>query len=166
MYEELRSLARRGGRNADCTLSPTEVVHEAYLRCCRGESANDANHLRAKLVTAMRHILVDRARRRQVRKRGEVILTLRTQHGSTDTVVDVLTLDEVLGELSAVNERMGRIAELRVLGGLTLESVAELVGVGIGTASKDWQFARAWLARRLHLELATGENKVVPETKS
>ncbi|MBL8898001.1 MAG: sigma-70 family RNA polymerase sigma factor [Planctomycetes bacterium] len=150
MYDELRRLAGRCiVRDLD-TLHPTALVHEAYLRCRKTLADPDDGHLRALLVTAMRHILVDHARRRRAEKRGGDALATHCELAELAArPLDLVEFEDALTSLQGANARMARIVELRVLGGFTIEEVAHELSISTTTVSREWTFARAWLSRRL-----------------
>ena len=155
VYEELRRIAHGYFRGNEQTLQPTSLVHEAFLRLAQSEERgalriNSKSHFCALAATAMRQILVDRARRRLAQKRGggEQQLTL-TGVGTGAPDVDVIDLDRALSELAARDPRQARIVELRYFGGLTVEEIAEHLSVSTSTVEKSWRGARAWLAVRI-----------------
>lgn len=150
VYGELRRLAhraRRGERPGG--LETTALVHEAYLRLCGAQVAlRDRAHFFALAARTMRRLLVDEGRARAARKRsrgpGEG-LSVPGQPGP----VDVLLLDDALRRLTELDERQGRLVELRFFGGLTEEEIGEVLGVSVATVRREWTFARAWLFRAL-----------------
>ncbi len=159
IYEDLRLLAGRQLQRGQGTLQPTALVHEAYLRCRNSQGLRSLAHLRARLVTAMRHVLVDHARRRQAKKRCGGQRTLCECDDVAGGTADVLHLDEILTELQRRNERMAKIAELRVIGGLTIDEVAAELDIAASTVSMDWHFARAWIARQFELSPDRGGSR-------
>jgi RNA polymerase sigma factor (TIGR02999 family) len=157
VYEDLRRRARHWLRSQTPghTLTTTALVHETYLKLIAVErvSWQDRAHFLALSATAMRHVLMNYARRNDAEKRGGpglIRLNLEDAPLLTDTGADqLLALDEALGRLSQLNERLGRTVELRFFGGLTVEETAEALGVATSTVKLDWQKARAWLYREL-----------------
>lgn len=159
LYAELHRLARAklGGERPDHTLSPTALVHEAYLKLVDGaaRSASDRSHFMALAARAMRQILVDHARRRSRVKRGTGRPVLRLDEArdrplDPDNDPDVLlALDEALNRLGAQRERMASVVELRFFGGLSTEETAEVLDVTRRTVERDWSLARAYLFRQL-----------------
>jgi RNA polymerase sigma factor (TIGR02999 family) len=157
VYEELRALAgsyARGGR-PDQTLQPTALVHEAFLRLVDVPAGEwtDRAHFFAVAATAMRQVLADQARRRGAQKRGsgwdKVTLAGVALPGERDEL-DLLALDAALVELAAFDERKHRVVELRFFGGLTVEEVAQFLGLSVSTIESEWRAARSWLAVRLN----------------
>ena len=156
VYDELHAMAgrrlRAEGRHP--TLSPTELVHEAYLRMAdtSGVTARGKAYFFAAAAHAMRRIVVDRARRRKRLKRGGGLapLTLHDAVALTEApALDVLELEEGLERLAGIQERAARVVEYRFYGGMSVEETAEALGVSTRTVDRDWQFARAWLFDRL-----------------
>jgi RNA polymerase sigma factor (TIGR02999 family) len=158
VYRQLRALAGSyfRGRRSDHTLSPTGLVHEAYLRLARQPGGwKDEAHFLAVAATAMRQILINHARDARAKKRGggareRVTLSGLVADGSgADAALDVLVVDELLRELEALEPRQARLVELRVFGGLGEEELARVLGVSVRTVQKDWRGAKAWLVDRL-----------------
>ena len=156
VYAELRALAGSllKTERADHTLPPTALVHEAWLRLSsRPDSAwKDIAHFKAVAVRAMRHVLVDHARKRAADKRGgdwrRITLSGQAVSESCATV-DVLDLERALVRLEALDERQARVVELRFLGGLTVPEAASVLGVDPSTVKADWAMARLFLAEEL-----------------
>ncbi len=161
VYDELRAVARRQLRrwSPGQTLDTTALVHEAYLRLVdqAGASWQDRNHFLSVAGVAMRHILVDAARRRTARKRGgegvKIALDeLRPSLSGLDAsgaAIEILALDEALTSLAARNERLSRLVELRFFAGLTEEETAQTLGTSERTVRRDWLKARAILFHTL-----------------
>ncbi len=158
VYQELRRLAQRylGGRGAQ-TLQATEVVHDAYLRLV-GSPRDDwrgKSHFFAAAARAMRHLLVDQARRKGREKRGGQRLRVTFEevllpHAQGPADLDqLLALDAALERLAELSERQARVVELRFFGGLKVDEVAELLGVSRRSVEGDWTIAKAWLRREL-----------------
>lgn len=155
VYAELRALAGAYMRDKPPghTLQPTALVHEAYLRLVGGEDAFASRaHFMAVAATVMRGILVDHARKNAALKHGggwkRITLSEAATH-SGDNEIDTLALEEVLSRLAQMDARKARIAEMRFYGGLSLEQVAEAIGMARSTVAEDWRMARAWLAKEL-----------------
>lgn len=157
LYDELRALAGHllSGERAGHTLTPTALVHEAYLRLLgeRRIGVEDRGDFFAVAATAMRRILVDSARRRRSAKRGgdalRVPLEAVDSWLSDDEAEELIAIDELLGSLEAASPRARQVVELRLFVGLGHEETAALLGVNEKTVRRDWQMAHAWLRREL-----------------
>lgn len=156
LYQDMRRLAasHMGGERRDHTLSPTALVHEAYMKLVDQRSTvwKDRLHFFAVASRIIRRILIDHARAHDAEKRGgdRTLLSLGDRDVESPTqAVDVLALDEALLELAEISEQQARIVELRYFGGCTVEEVAELLKIGKRTVDREWQAAKAWLFVRL-----------------
>jgi len=157
VYSELHRLAHRylGRERKGHTLQTTALVHEAYLRLIDQKEVRWQNraHFFAIAAQMMRRILVDYARSRNVAKRGGDARQVSLDEAmdvSDERAADVIALDEALKSLSDLDQRKGRIIELRFFGGLSIEETAEVLGVSPGTVMRDWTFAKAWLQREIN----------------
>jgi len=161
VYDELRVMARRQlrGRRPGQTLTTTALVHEVYLKLVdqNGLPWQDHSHFFSVASIAMRHILVDSARRRIAKKRGgeDVRIPLdelRLGGGEPDAearAVEILAIDRALTGLAELNERLSQLVELRFFAGLTEEEAAEVMGTSERTVRRDWRKARAFLFQAL-----------------
>jgi RNA polymerase sigma factor (TIGR02999 family) len=154
VYDELRKLAaaRMTAEAPGHSLSPTALVHEAYLRLVGDQQFDGRGHFFAAAAEAMRRVLVDHARRRGRLKRGGGQRRL-----DLDRVTDVaVAADEVVVELDEALDRLAKeypvaaeLVTLRFFGGMTLGDAADALGLPRRTADRYWAFARAWLADAL-----------------
>ncbi len=152
VYDELRRLAARYLRRErpGHTLQPTALVHEAYVRLIDQRQVDWSN--RAQFIglaaVMMRRILVNHARDRVADKRGagaeHVPLTVAGDPMGAPEV-DLLDLHDALDRLAGLDQRKAQIVELKFFGGLTIEEIAETVGISRATVEREWKFARAWL---------------------
>ncbi len=159
LYEELRTLAARvAGRGGKAlTLSPTALVHEAWLKLARpGHEAavGDSDHFMNLAARAMRQVLVSHARERGAAKRGggrdrERLTVVLAGTPVEDRGVDLLDLDDALKSLARLDERQARVAELRLFAGLSPSEIAPLVGIAPRTVELDWRMAKDYLSRTL-----------------
>ena len=155
VYEELRLLARRRlSYRSGGTLGTTALVHEAYLKLFDHArlTLNDRKHFFALAAKAMRQILVDHARRRGARKRGGDLHRVDLDAAEVpvdDRASELLALDDALRHLADLDDRLGRVVELRFFGGLTVEETAEVLDVDPRTVKRDWRKARALLYQAL-----------------
>jgi RNA polymerase sigma factor (TIGR02999 family) len=157
VYDELHRLARHYMRRErpGHSLQATALVNEAYMRLADYTRMQwqDRAHFFAVSAQVMRRILVEHARRHNV-KRG-----LGVQHVSLDEAVavgggeqaetDLVALDEALVALARIDPRKVRIVEMRFFGGLTVEEIGEVLDLSTGTVKRDWRAAKAWLHRAL-----------------
>jgi RNA polymerase sigma factor (TIGR02999 family) len=138
------------------SLQPTALVNEAWLRLVQSEGAsyNDRAHFFAVAATAMRHVLVDRARRRKALKRGadpeRVSLSDVARDDAEADVVDLLAVSDAIERLGVLSSRQSRIVDLRLFGGLTNPEIAEALSVSLSTIEKEWRRARALLISELN----------------
>jgi RNA polymerase sigma factor (TIGR02999 family) len=157
VYGELRRIARRelGRRGSAVTLSATGLVHEAYLKLVDQSRVQvaDRAHFLGLAAKAMRHILVDHARRRQALKRGGGWQRISLEAASPRPKVpaaEIVELDGALRRLEAFDQRLFRVVECRYFGGMTIGETALVLGVAPRTVDRAWQRAKAWLYREIH----------------
>ncbi len=155
VYEQLRALASRymHQEHAGHTLSPTALVHEAYLKLLSAETPwEDRVHFMAIAAITMRRILVDHARSSLRVKRGsgaervsldDVILLQRPRS------IDFLALDEAISRLSLQDARKAKLIELSYFGGLNCEEAAAAMEISSATVNRDLKLAKAWLRQEL-----------------
>src|SRR5580698_4661056 len=155
VYDELRKLAAGHMANeaAGHTLDATGLVHEAYLRLVSpvGDCtfANQA-HFFAAAAEAMRRILVESARRKKRlrhgggKKRREL---LADDPAITNSLEDVVAVNEALDKLAAVDEQAAELVKLHYFAGLTIDQTANVLCVSVRKAYTVWAYARAWLFR-------------------
>lgn len=157
MYAQVRGIAARQLRaeRADHTLSPTGLVHEAYLRLVgqREVDWNDRAHFFRIAARMCRRVLVDHARRRSALRRGgdrtatalDTHLSERLQAEGEMPPEELVALDDALERLARLNPRLASVVELRYFAGLTEEEAATTLGVTPRTVRRDWVKARAFL---------------------
>jgi RNA polymerase sigma-70 factor, ECF subfamily len=155
VYGELRRLARGylRGERPDHSLSPTALVHEAYMKLVDQRRVGWQNRAQFFAISAhlMRRILVDHARSRHAQKRGGTRLQLDdAEPAGWPRDVNLLMLDAALDRLSHQFPRQGELVELRFFAGLTVDDTAAALGVAPITIKRDWALAKAWLYRELH----------------
>ena len=156
VYAELHRIAKRymGRERKGHTLQTTALVNEAYVRLIDWKNAKWENRAHFFGVSAqlMRRILVDFARKRPGKKDSPVYqVSLEEAFVVTDEKdADLVALDEALTELAQFDERKARIVELKFFGGLSVEEIAEVIGVSGVTVMREWQKAKAWLYVQLN----------------
>lgn len=156
VYDELRRLAQNylSRERQGHTLQTTALVHEAYLRLIDQRSVNWQNRAQFFGIAAqmMRRILINHANDRNAKKRQGYASKV-----SLDDVVslfekrelDLMSLDEALNDLAALDPQQTKIVELRFFGGLTIEEVSEVLGISPATTKREWDSAKLWLRRQL-----------------
>lgn len=156
VYPELRKLARRymNRENPEHTLQTSALINEAYLRLVDQQAVEwqDRAHFFAVAAQVMRHILIDHARSHLYGKRGA-----GAQHVPLDEVAvvsqeratELVALDDSLMSLAKIDERKGKIVELRFFGGLSVEETAEAMSLSPATVMREWRVAKAWLHREI-----------------
>ena len=152
VYSRLKAMAGRqlGRGHAGGTLDTTALVHELYLRVGTNHELEFTHPAQffSYAARAMRHLLSDHARDR-LRQRaggGWVRMTLTgDQQIAIDSAEQALTLDTALGQLELADPRAAQVVELRYFAGLSLQQVAENLGLARRTIDRDWRFARAFL---------------------
>ncbi len=155
-YAELRRLAARlmHHERSGHTLQPTALVHEAYVRLADASAIDWKSRAQflAIAARAMRQLLIDHARRRAAARRegGWKRVTLDPELALTaGHDVDLLRFEDVLTQLTEKDERMARVVELRVFGGLKIAEVSQVLDVSPRTVNKDWCVAKMWFTRAL-----------------
>jgi RNA polymerase sigma-70 factor (ECF subfamily) len=155
VYDELHRLARRHMRRerAGHSLQTTALVNEAYMRLVdyKRMQWNDRAHFFAVSSQAMRRILVEYARRHNVKRGGNVQHVSMEEAAAmgVDEDIDLVELDRALTELARMDPRKAQIVELRFFGGLGVEEAAEVLKISPITVKRDWRAARAWLYHEL-----------------
>lgn len=152
VYDELRRLAAaKLAREAPGqTIDATELVHEAWMRLERADIAwQDKTHFLRTAATAMRRLLVDRARAKRATKRARgVQITLGDPH-SPVAEEKVIQLDEALRKLAETKPQHAELMELRYFGGMTIDQTAEALGISPTAADRMIRYAKAWLRVQL-----------------
>ncbi|MDF1836268.1 MAG: ECF-type sigma factor [Planctomycetota bacterium] len=167
VYGELRRVAANlmRGERAEHTLQPTALVHEVWMRLLGSDQSDQAGfdessgrqwtgraHFLRAASRSMRNLLVDHARARRAVKRGgdhdrvalDDIVAVYEERG-----IDVVTLNDAMTQLEAVDSQLARLVELRFFGGLATQEVASVLGVSTRTCERGWLSARAFLKRQL-----------------
>ncbi len=168
VYDELHRLARHymRGERPHHSLQTTELVNEAYMRLVDYKRMHwqDRAHFFAVSAQSMRRILVEHARRHNLKRGGGI------EHVSLEAVAsvdasrnpDLVALDEALNALAQLDPRKAHVVEMRFFGGLTVDEIAEVLKVAPVTVMRDWSTARAWLYR----ELAGGKGDGSPTVET
>jgi len=151
VYSELRALARAkmAREQPSHTLQPTALVHEAWLRLGEARFENRA-HFFGAASEAMRRILIERARRKLAARRGagaDHVDAGDIEIAAPSKDEELLAVHEALEALAVHDARKAELVKLRYFVGLTIEQAAEVLGISVPTAKRDWTYARAWLYR-------------------
>lgn len=167
LYEEVytqlheRAHGQRAQWKGEPTLRTTALAHEVYLKLVDQDeqSWESRSHFFGVAARAMRHILVDRARKRRAQKRGGTAQTLslealreslQREHATAEERSEmIMVLDAALGRFEEEHARAARVVECRFFGGMTIEETAEALGVSGSTVSRDWDLAQSWLYREM-----------------
>lgn len=160
VYDELKKLAAHQLRRErlDHSLQPTALVHEVFLKLAAQRQVDELgrSHFLALGAQAMRRILVDHARRRRRSKRGggatrmildDDLAADRTLSRQRET--DVLAVHDALERLAQLDSQQARIVEMRFFGGLSVQEVADVLGLSKRSVEAEWTMIRAWLRREL-----------------
>ena len=146
VYAELRQIAgaKMAREQPGHTLQATALVHEAWLRLGEQTFANRA-HFFSAAAEAMRRILVERARRKTSPKHGSG--AEHCDFAEMEIASPLANEDELLAvhEFAQHDARKAELVKLRYFAGLTFEEAADVLGVSVITAKRDWGYARAWL---------------------
>ena len=161
VYRQLHAIARNrlGGPRAGNTLQPTALVNEAWLKL-RGHfgTAEPSPAFFRTAAEAMRQILIDHARRKKRVKRGGDVrrdggdiagVPDDTEPAGVSRFDEVLLLNDALTRFERLDPQAAEVVKLRFFAGLTVEQTAAAMEIGERTVKRDWQFARAWLAKEL-----------------
>ncbi len=160
VYDELRKLAavRLAQEKPGQTLQATALVHDAYIRLVDLEKAqhwDSRRHFFAAASEAMRRILVENARRKQSLKRGGELVREELDElvlVGPEPEDDICELDDALKELEEVDPEAAELVSLRYFAGLTSKQAAEVLNVSPRTADRIWEYARAWLLKKLRCD--------------
>ena len=156
VYGQLRQLAEKQLRQERVghTLTPTALVHEAYLKLAQLEHIDwrGRSHFFGACAQSMRRILISYARMKKAEKRGS-----GAEHVPIDNVIlaaqdrpaEIIALDEALTKLERLSERQARVVECRFFAGMSVEETGEAIGISPATVKREWTVARAFLNREL-----------------
>ena len=155
VYGDLREIAaqrlrQHGGAH---TLAPTELLHEAVLRIVDAPmNWKNRAHFFAVMSLYIRSALVDHARARSAQKRGGAAINVtltQADVGEESMVADLLSLDQALRKLEALDPRSSEVLHLSYFAGLDREQIVDVLQVSMSTVDRELRFARAWLSREL-----------------
>jgi RNA polymerase sigma factor (TIGR02999 family) len=155
VYDELRRLAKHymRGERAGHSLQATALVNEAYMRLVdyKGMKWQNRAHFFAVSAQLMRRILVDHARRRNLKRGGGMqhVSLNETAIVGAEQTADLVALNDALDALARLDPRKVQVVEMRFFGGLGVDETAEVLQVSSVTVMRDWSTAKAWLYREL-----------------
>ena len=156
VYDELRHLAsaKMAQQAPGQTLQPTALVHEAWLRLVgdRNPTFKNSTHFFAAAAEAMRHILIDRARRKQAERHGgrfERVEFEEFELAAPRPDDELLAVHEVLDAFSAQHPVQAELVKLRYFAGMSNEEASQILGISLSTVNNYWNFSRAWLFKEI-----------------
>jgi RNA polymerase sigma factor (TIGR02999 family) len=156
VYDELRRLAasKLAQEAPGQTLQPTALVHEAWLRLVgdKSPSFTDRKHFFCAAAEAMRHILIDRARRKKTERHGGSYRRVDFEEFDVATPSSdeqLLVVNEALDKLSLEHSIQAELVKLRYFAGMTNEEISEVLGISVSTVKNYWAFSRAWLLNEI-----------------
>ena len=156
VYDELRHLAaaKMAQQAPGQTLQPTALVHEAWLRLVgdRNPTFKNSTHFFSAAAEAMRHILIDRARRKQTQRHGGDLGRVEFdehQFAAPSPDDELLAVHEVLDAFSDQYPVQAELVKLRYFAGLTNEEASQVLGISLSTLNNYWNFSRAWLFKQI-----------------
>jgi RNA polymerase sigma factor (TIGR02999 family) len=165
LYHTLRAIAAQclAGEKRAQTLTPTGLVHEAYLRLMKSKELQiaDRSHFLILVSRVMRRIIVDKVRAVRSEKRGAYPQRVDLLDGMafTDESMDeILAVDRALGLLAGTRPREASLVELRFFAGFTLDEAAGLLHISERTARRDWEQARIYLKEAIDGTAPTGKS--------
>ena len=156
VYDELRHLAaaKMAQQAPGQTLQPTALVHEAWVRLvgAKNQTFKNSTHFFSAAAEAMRHILIDRARRKKTERHGGRLARvefdeLRFAAPSPDD--ELLAVHEALETFQSHYPIQAELVKLRYFAGMTNEEISQVLGISLSTAKKYWSFSRAWLFKQI-----------------
>jgi len=162
VYHELHRLARRymRGERPGHSLQTSALVNEAYMRLVdyKGMQWQNRAHFFAVSAQLMRRILVEHARRHNLKRGGGVqhVSLEETAMVGGQRAADLVALDDAMNMLAKLDARKMQVVEMRFFGGLSVEETAEVLKVSSVTVMRDWSTAKAWLYRELTRGTADG----------
>lgn len=161
LYDDLRRVAHQQLRfeRTDHTITPTALVNEAYLKLIKQRKIEAGQRTQFLMIAGhtMRRVLVDYARKHKREKRGGGVKPVPMEEVapflSDQEVEEVLGLDQALKQLEKIDKRGSKVIECRFYCGLSLDETAKLLNVSVKTVQRDWLAARAWLRKKVAIDL-------------
>jgi RNA polymerase sigma factor (TIGR02999 family) len=159
-YALLLGIARSKRRRANLsdTMSTVDLLHESYLKLDGQRVWQSTEHFVRSAVLAMRHVIVDHARRKLAVKRGQGVAAVPLEDGDegvsgfAETPEEIIAIADLLERLRATNPRWMRVVDARYFSGMTEVETAQALGTSERTVRRDWVAARAWIATQMGIE--------------
>ena len=150
LYDELHRMAGRELRRGGVTLTPTTLLHEAYLDISarEGTAFPDRFRFMGYACRVMRGLIIDYARRRQAQKRGggfEITAIATDVAGAVANLDELTHLNDALDELEQTEPRLARVVDLKFFCGFSFAEIGSMMGVSERTVQRDWEKARIFL---------------------
>lgn len=165
VYRSLRDIARHqfGPIRRSHTIQATALVHEAFLKLVgRDLPWADRAHFYAAAAEAMRHVLIDYARRAGTKKRGgggkRRDISSVVNLANDESISEAMEIDDAIEALRKHDPQAASVVHLRFYTGLSIDQTAEALNIAPATVDRDWRYARAWLLR----ELRGGDGEPAP----
>ncbi len=154
LYPEFKRLARIRLSGNNCTLTPTQLVSEAYCIIARQRQLPTANreHFLATYSTLMRRACIDYLRSRRRIKRGAHLQAIDVEVSELPAISDTQSLviaSDLIEQLLAEDHHTGLIVDMKIFGGMEMAEIARHLGLSLSTVVRRWRFARAWLTAQL-----------------
>jgi len=156
VYDELRRLAaaKMARQAPGQTLQPTALVHEAWIRLvgAKNQTFKNSTHFFSAAAEAMRHILIDRARRKKAARHGGQLDRVEFddfRFASPSPDDELLAVHEALETFRSHFPIQAELVKLRYFVGMTNEEISQALGISLFTVNKYWSFSRAWLFKRI-----------------
>ena len=161
-YDALLVIARARRRrhtNSD-TFETIDVLHESFMKINKEQKWGSSKHFINAVALAIRHVIIDHARRKQTVKRGDDVKTVSYESNDAlfpefwETPEQIIEISDLMGKLKQENPRWMRVVDARYFCGFTEGEAAVILGVSNRTIRRDWSSARGWLAKSMELSVA------------
>jgi len=159
-YDDLAIIARARRRrsNRNHTLGTIDILHESFIRLNKAKTWKSRDHFINGAALAIRHVIIDHARRKNAAKRGQGI-RLSTQDDDNalmkeywETPEQIIQISNLMDKLAIKNSRWMRIVDARYFCGFTEDETADILKLSPRTVRRDWRDARAWMASKMELD--------------
>lgn len=163
-YDDLLIIARarrRRNTNSD-TFETIDILHESFMKMNKAQKWSSSKHFINAVALAIRHVIIDHARRKQTVKRGDEVSLIPIESDDAllpefwETPEQIIEISDLMGKLKQENPRWMRVVDARYFCGFTEGEAAVILGVSNRTVRRDWSLARNWLATTMELAPALG----------